>query len=251
MTQETKDLAVKSGLLPAIEVKKQILNMFDKNRPGFEEGVNASDITIPRAALLQGLSPDVQKDPKNFYAGLLINSITKEQLPPTFVPIIKWTNWVRFNPRNNQDPAFDKNFKPGEIIWRSTDPDDFKVQAESKFGPNGEAPLATTFMNFLCYFEGFSMPLVLSFAKTGYKAGKNFFTMAMSFGGAMYSRKYSLRTVQQTNDKGSFYVPEVTPVGPCSEDELEIGKTLYDTFAPGIKSLKVHEENADDAESGA
>lgn len=247
MSNDTKDLAVKAGLLPAAEVKNQILALFDKNRPGFEEGINPNEITIPRATLLQGLSPDVNKDPKKFYAGLLINSITKETLTPNFVPIIKWTNWVRFNPRNNQDPNFLKDFKPGELIWSSTDPEDPRVKEETKFGPNGEPPAATTFMNFLCYFEGFTLPLVLSFSRTGYKAGKNFFTMAMGFGGALYSRKYQLKSVSDTNDKGTYYVPEVTPIGPCSADEVEIGKVLYDTFGPSIKAMKVHEdENASD-----
>lgn len=234
--------AQRSGLVAAGSMKERVLAVFGANRKGFEEGIRPGELTIPRVKLLQGLSPEVQEKPREFYAGMLVGSITKEPLSETFVPIRRMGNtWVRFNPRDDKHPAFLKDFKAGAVVWRSNDPKDPRVVEETKFGPSGEAPLAITFMNFLCFFEGFTLPFVLSFGKTSYKAGQDFLTMAYGFGGDMFSRRYKLASKQITNDKGTFYVLSVSPAGKSSQDEIEIGETLYDKFA-GV-DLKVHEED--------
>jgi hypothetical protein len=248
---EKKDLqtqAEETGLVvsPA-EMKAKILAVFEQGREGFEEGMNPKEAVIPRVRLLQGLSPEVQEKPRDFFAGMVINSLTKETLPPRFIPILKWTNWVRFNPRSDKDANFVPGIKAGEVVWRSTDPDDPRVVNETKFGKNGETPAATTFMNFLCYFEGIAMPLVLSFGKTSYGAGKELLNIARYAGGAMRSGKYELGVRQETNEKGTYYVYTVAKVGTVEADELEIGKTLYDAFAPYVKELKVHEEGGSEA----
>ena len=234
-----------AGLVPAQAMKNQISAMFDPKRKGFEEKISPGELTIPRVRMLQGLSPEVQANPKAFYAGLLINSITKEILTSTFVPIRRMPNtWVRFNARDQKDPYFVPDIKPGGVVWKSDDPKDPRVIEQTKFGPNGEAPPAIAWLNFLCYFEGFTIPLIMSFGRTSYTAGKNFLTMAFGFGGDMFSRKYNLAAKQVTNDKGTFYVLDPTPAGKCSEDELAIGQTLYDAF--GGVELKVHEDEGEE-----
>ena len=81
-------------------------------------------------------------------------------MPQEFVPIFAFKNFIRFNPRSKDDPNFNPNFEPGSVIWKSSDPLDPKVQQETKFGANGEKPLALTFLNFFSYFPGVSMPTV-------------------------------------------------------------------------------------------
>ena len=240
-TNKAVAMAQAVGLVPASNMKTQIAALFDPNRKGFEEKIQPGELTIPRVRMLQGLSPEVQAQPKIYYAGLLINSITKEVLTEGFIPVKRMPNsWVRFNARDSKDPNFVPDIKPGGLVWRSDDPKDPRVIEGIKFGPNGEAPPATAFLNFLCYFEGFTIPCLLSFGRTSYKAGQNFLTMAFGFGGDMYSRKYKLATKQVTNDKGTFYVLETTPAGKCSDDERAIGETLYNAF--GAIDVKVHEE---------
>ena len=163
MTQELGE-TIKSNV-PAVNVPKR----------GLEEGVENEDVMIPRASLLQSLSPEIIEDTHkhlNLKVGQIINSLTKEVLPDTFIPIIRFVTWVRFNPRNKEDKNFDPTYDAGATIWRSNDPHDERVLREGKFGPNGEKPLATKFVNFLCYFPGVEMPIVISFSKTSFKAGK-------------------------------------------------------------------------------
>ena len=239
-----------AGLVPAVQMKDQILALFDPKRKGFEEKLNPGELQVPRARMLQGLSEEVKQNPKAFYAGMLINSITKDPLTEHFIPIKRMPNtWIRFNARKTDDPNYVPDIGPGEVVWRSDDPTDPRVIEQTKFGPKGEPPAAISYLNFLCYFEGFTIPCVLSFGKTSYTAGKNFLTMAFGFGGDMFTRKYKLASKMVTKKNNSFYVLEATPAGKCSADELAIGQTLYDSFANVV--VKVHEEDADAPEPGS
>lgn len=244
MSKDMVTMAQNTGLVPAVEMKEQVLALFDKGREGFEQGVDIDQLTIPRVKLLQGLSDEVKADPRNFIAGMLINSVTKETLTKNFIPLAKMpTSWIRFNPRDTKNPNFVPEFGPGAVVWRSSDPNDPRVLEQGKWGPNDEPPAATEYMNFLCYFEGFAIPLVLGFCKSSFKTGKDFFTMAFGFGGAMYTRKYDLTSVSKNKSGNDFFVLQVRSAGKCNEDELAIGKALFNTFGPKIKDLKVHEES--------
>lgn len=241
--------ATAAGLVVQGGMRGQIEALFNADRKGFEEKINPGEITIPRAKMLQGLSEEVQQDGRKFCAGMIINSITKEEMvKPMFIPIKRLPNsWVRYNARDDKDPNFVPGIEKGAVVWRSNDPQDPRVIEETKFGDKGEAPKATAYLNFLCYFQGFTIPCVLSFGRTSYTAGKNFLTMAFGYGGDMFSRRYRLIAKQETNAKGTFYQLEATPdMNPdtknnlCTADELAIGEVMYKAFAN--VAVKVDEE---------
>jgi len=209
---------------------------------GFEEGINKEELEIPRAKLLQALSPEVQDD--GLAQGLIINSMTKVALPEVFVPIFKFTNWIRFNPRSDKDPAYDSAFGPGDIIWRSSDPNDPKVIEEGKFGDDGSTPLATKFLNFFSYFAGCDMPVVISFSKTSFRAGKRLLSLAAFKGGDMFAHAYRLNAKKVDNDKGKYYVLEVAPSGPAPDEDKRVCEDWYETFR--LKPITVHEGDKTD-----
>ena len=211
-------------------------------RRGFEEPTQKEDLIIPRATLLQALSPDVVEG--DLKAGQIINSLTKEILPDEFTPIFKFTNWIRFNPRNDKDENFDSNYEPGAIIWRSIDPLDPKVIAEGKFGDNGSKPLATKFLNFFCMFEGVKMPLILSFSKTSFKAGKQLLSLAQFSGGDMFSRKYKITSQQEDNGQFKYYIFKVAPIGIIDDTIYKIAEGMYNEFAER-KDIQIHDEVED------
>lgn len=230
------------------------LAAFSGQKRGLEEPTAQSDLEIPRAKLLQALSPDVVENGKDFQSGMIINSLTKEVLPAEFIPIFKFTTWARFNPRDKKSPDFNPELEPGAMIWRSTDPEDERVKKEAYagpngqiFGPNGEIPKAITFMNFFSYFPGVPMPVVLSFSRTSYKAGRHLVSLVRFTEGDMFSRRYRLGVKQQKNDMGTFYVLTVDPVAKATEDEYKLAESLWEEFRG--KEIKVHEENPDDAGS--
>jgi len=211
-----------------------------KKGRGFEETTDKNDYIIPRVKMLQALSPEVIEG--TLKSGQVINSLTLDILPEIFIPIFKFTNWIRWNPRNKNDPNFDGNYAPGALIWKSNNPEDEKVKEEGAWGDNGEVPLATKYLNFFTIFPGHPMPLILSFSKTSYKAGKKLITLGSLFGGDMFGRKYKLKVKQEETDGNKYFVFDIEPVGiiEIGTAEFTSAENTYDSFSD--KPIVMHEE---------
>ena len=219
-----------------------------KEQRGFESGVYQEDLIIPRAKLIQALSPEMQEGIEGVKVGTILNSLTKEVLPNEFIPIFSFKNYIRFNPRSKDDPNFDADFEPGAIIWRSNDVSDPHVLEQTKFGANGEKPLAVTFLNFFSYFPGLAMPVIVSFSKTSYRTGKQLLSLGKFCGGDMFSRKYKLASHMETNDVGTYAVLKVAPAGDASAEEFAICERLWNDFANKAKDIQVHVEDSNEEE---
>jgi hypothetical protein len=241
MTEDNKNLTEKApGALAATGAPRR----------GFEEPTQQEDLVIPRAKLLQGLSPEVVEKAKApdgtvLESGMIINSLTKEILPSVFIPVFKFTNWIRFNPRNKKEEGFDPAYEPGAIIWRSVDPMDPRVQEEAKFGPNGEKPLATKFLNFFSLFPGVGMPIIVSFSKTSFNAGRRLLTMGQFSGKDMFAKKYELAAKQEAGDAGVYFVLTVEAREDASEEEYGTAAQLWEQFH--ARAIQVHDAGGDDA----
>jgi len=210
------------------------------------EDVDNEDLIIPRAKLLQPLSPELQEYPE-LRAGMIINSLTKEVLPSEFSPVFYFKSFIRFNPRDKKMPGFDSNFEPGALMWQTRDVNDPRVAEQCTFGPNGEHPLALTTLNFFSLpIPNSGMPVIISFSKTSYKAGKNLLSLAKLRGGDLFSRKYKLSVKQETNDKGTYYVLVVNPAGDCDQDMYKTGEQYFQQF--GLKREALKTAPIDDAE---
>lgn len=213
-------------------------------RLGFEEPIDRTDLIIPRAKLFQG-TPTEQDQFPNVKPGSVINSLTAEPVGSLFVPCFKWTEVVRFNARNQKDPTFDPSFGPGAMIWKCTDPTDPRWK-EGEFGPNGEKPTAMRTMNFLCYFIDQPMPIILSFAKTSYRAGKKLLSIAQFSGQDMFSKRYRLGTKREESDGNIYYVLTVDMDGNATEQEYATAKKWYQDLAKAKEALNIHEPTTPD-----
>lgn len=223
-----------ASLLPAIS----------KDSRGFEEEVDQSDLIIPRAKLVQPTSEELTDPTFQLRGGAIINSLTKESLSNTFVPVFYYKEYLRFNGRNDSQPGWVEGVTPGALIWRTRDAADPRVK-ECDFGPNGETPLAITTLNFFSLFEDSPMPVILSFGKTSYKAGKNLLSLAKLRGGAMFSRRYKLSVIPMKNDKGNYFVLKVDPFGDCDQQMFANAESYFNQFAVNRASLKTHVEDAE------
>ena len=210
--------------------KKEKNEIAKSEKPrGFEEPTNQEDLILPRVKLLQALSPEVQDE--GMKQGTIINGLTKQPVSEHFVPIYKRTNWVRFNSRNTKDPSFDSNYEPGAFIWSSSDPNDARVVTEGSFGPNGERPLATKFITFLCLFEGDDSPVLLSFSNTSLRAGRQLLSMASFGGGDMFSKKYKLASYKEVKNNNQYYVLKVTAAGKATDEEYKKASEMWEKFS--------------------
>jgi hypothetical protein len=227
----------KNGKAVAIKKAGMLEKIIDEGR-GFEEPTDREDLLIPRVSLLQALSPQVTEGIEGCKAGTIVNSISNTVLPEEFIPIFKYTEYLKFNPRDKKDDNFDPAYEPGQLIWKITDPMDPRV-AETKFAEDGTKPTAMKVMNFLCYFPGEPMPIVLGFSKTSYKAGKKLISLAKLSGGDMFSRRYRLQVKQADKDSIKYFVLDVVIIDKTTKDEFAIAESLYNRLRG--KELQVHD----------
>jgi hypothetical protein len=216
---------------------------------GHEEESDMSELEIPRAQLVQFTSGTAQAEDKTMRKdpGTIINSITLEEVGDYFIPIFKFTNFIQWNPRKKDDPNFDPAFEPGELMFTTTDRRDPRVVEGIKFGPNGESPKVTQNMNFLCYFLGNKYPLVLTFSKSSFTAGKRLNTLTQMVAGDMFAWKYKLAKRLKEGNAGKYFVLEVAPAGKAAPEEYAIGEYFYNAYRG--KTLKVHTEEKQKEES--
>jgi hypothetical protein len=212
------------------------------NSRGFEEPIDLEDLIIPRAKLLQPTSDELKDPTTELRQGQIINSLTKEILPACFVPVFYFKEYLRFNGRKKEDPGYDDNFAPGALMWRTRDAADERV-AQCEFGPNGEVPLAITTLNFFSVFDGLSMPIIVSFGKTSYKAGKNLLSLAKLRGGDMFSRRYKISVLPGKNEKGSYFVFKINPNGDCDPELFKTVENYFIQYAMKRDTLKTHVED--------
>lgn len=209
--------------------KTTALSTNTENRKGFETPSSQDDFEIPRAKLFHGL-PTEYEDYPNAKPGMILNNITKEELPHVFIPVFRHVEWIRFNPRDSKDPNFSFDHDAGAVIWRSSNPIDPRVIKDGAFGTNGEVPLATKFLSFLSYFPGIDMPIIVSFSKTSFKAGKQLNTMLTFSQGDMWASKFTLASKLTKSGQNAYYVFEVKGAGKSDENESAICANLYEQF---------------------
>lgn len=217
---------------------------------GHEMVEGVIEITIPRAKLIQFTSQEATAAGEDrINPGLIVNSLTKQELPFVFMPIFKFTNFVRWNPRKKDVYGFDPNYQPGEMMFQTVDVKDPRVQQTDlkypngylNFGTGGESPIVTRYMNYLCYFEGNGLPLILSFAKSSMKGGEGLNSLLQMYGGNAWTYKYKLIVNLKEGAEGKYYTLEVKPAGKSSSAENIVGKLWFDMFSK--KNLKIDEES--------
>lgn len=221
---------------------------------GFEEPIQSGDLRLSRAVVVQPTTKEFINDPQRFKLGTLIDNITLNVLPMKFVPIMKFTFWIKFNPKDKNDPNFDPAYDLGAIIYRTSNPQDERVIKDGNFGENDEKPRATKYINYLCVFEGERLPIILSFSKTSLKAGVNLFNIAFRRGGNMYDGQYSLKTIQKESDQGGhYYIMEVEQSGDSDEKTRAIARYFREHFSKLVKPMEdlvvLTEEQAEPSEA--
>jgi len=212
---------------------------------GFEDGVDQSDLIMPRAKLLQALSPELSDDNTELKKGQIINSITKEVLPAEFVPVLTFKEYMKFNPKNTEDPNFSPDHEPGALIWKTRDANDPRVK-ETQWGTDGERPTALAVLNFIALFPGQAMPAIISFAKTSYGAGKKLYSMTRYCKGDMFSHKYRLTSKKASGPAGEYYVLDVAAAGPVSPEIYAEAEGMWKDYAAMRERIQAH--TGDDAE---
>lgn len=199
---------------------------------GFEDE-KAGDMIIPRIKVVQTLSPE-RKD-KLAEEGDIINSLTLEKYNGRkFIAVFKFDNNILWKPRSDGGgiQCIARDAKCGQMsdgtnlicaVCRKNEFDNTKTGADA-------IPKCTKYINFFGFFEDDMVPVILSFSKTNYNEGKKLFSLAKVTMKNMWNFGYTLNAVKKAKGNNEWFVIDVKPAGPTSEDDRAYAAGLYKNF---------------------
>lgn len=214
-----------------------------KSKEGTEH-ITRDDIQMPRLALAQSLTP--QLDPssplyiESLKLGDMFNSVTGENYGagPLEFFVLRGDppRWVEFIPREQGGGIKDPNVP-------FNDP-------RTQWGAGGETPTATKFYDFIALLlpwnadDPMSRFIALSFKSSGIKVAKALNTLIQNRSAALYAGKYTIRSVDEKSAKGKFKNYQIKNAGWSeSPEQLDILKQLADNLKD--RQINVDRANAD------
>lgn len=232
------------------------------------ENQEANEIQYSRLAIMQSKSPEVDTQVPGYSVGQIFDNITRDvysvkEIPPwlantgaeglkkidfsLIVPIFKLpTEFIQWRDRNKGEGT--------GMHWKSLDPQDPRVRAgswppighwEKPKDPNErQSPPVTQNMNFLCCvlhpisYEVMNPMVVLTFAKTNFKAGKRLYTSCMNHRMQQlpfWGKTYYLFTTFKQFPKGTAYIYNVAngPLMKKIKPEPDFEETIF-AIAKGL-----------------
>lgn len=201
---------------------------------GFEEA-KSEDIIIPRVKVVNALSPE--RVDGIAQEGDVIDSLSQVSVKgKKFIPIKVYYSNIHWNP--------DRDDENNRIFCRSFDGTagedsegncySCKACGKNRFdntktGKEAQ-PQCTSYINFLGFFAGEYMPVVLSFSKTNYNEGKKMLSVAMSLRKSIWSYSYIIDSKQVTKGKNKWYNITVTLSEPTSDSDKLIAAEIYKQY---------------------
>jgi hypothetical protein len=221
---------------------------------GFEDDGN--DVIIPRIKVVQTLSPE-RKD-KQAVEGDIINSLTKEKLNgKTFIPVFKFNNNILWRERSEgggilciaNDGKLGIKSDGTQLLCASCKRCEFDNTKQGKEA----APKCVKYINFLGFFAGERMPIILSFSKTGYNEGKKLYSLAKVTMQNMWNYGYKLTEKLQAKAGNEWFICVPSPAGATDDSDREFGMALYKMYRTTIQNVKydMDEASTDEAASSA
>jgi hypothetical protein len=218
------------------------------------EGITADEIRLPRLTIAQGLSDQMMPDNSQYISNLrlfdLFNDLTGEVYgrgPITVVPLRRDVRRIEFVPRDQGGGIVDMDVPAGDARLKWT------INEKGESVP----PVATTFDEFviMMLLPGKAPePIVLSIKHTNKfnrRAVANFNTFIKLRNAPIYAGLYTISSVSEKNDNGTWGVPVIKNAGWIPVDTPH-GKALFDHCRQFAKSLEgkdivVDREQGDEA----
>jgi len=226
-----KDLGIGKEVVPETNNKPATI---PEGPTGMASNITPSDLRLPRVALLQSKSPQVEREEAK--AGQFLNTLTQEVIesPVIFTPVFVFKNVIKYKPRE----------QGGGIIYKTTN---FTPEVIKDITWDGATkPAATQFINAVVLVKGQDIPLIISFSMTSFKTGQDLLTL-IQLSGQAWKFHYALESVKAANAKGSYYVMRVKRLRPTDADTIIEAVSLYDQ----VKGMSIDTdfEGADHADS--
>ena len=223
-----------------------LTSMFEQDQAGGMDGMGQGDFAMPFLRVLGQLSPEVNERDAKYVegakAGMIFNTVTKQAYDGVegvnVIPCGYKREYVEWSDRGEgtSAPVAIHSVESG-IIKEATRGADYKDRL-----PNGNYLENTA--SYFVLTEDMQQALI-TMKSTQLKVSRSWNSMMNSiklqgkngmFTPAAYSHVYNLSTVQQSNDKGTWFGWNVQKVGPIQD------KNLYEAakqFASSVGNVQV------------
>jgi hypothetical protein len=227
------------------------------------ENLERTDMTLPRLAVAQALSPQLsESDPKyieGLQKGMFFNTITREVYGKKVqvIPLLFYKSRILFNA---MDTGGGMRCQSVDNITGIGDPGGTCVKCPlSQFGSarngEGKGTACNQFFNYaaVAASDGKFLPeglLVFSLKSSALKVAKDWNALIRIRNLDIFAGVYDVTSVERKNDVGRWYEPVITPAGNISRESYEMARELYRGVAEMNKASKLHFD-VEDMEPGA
>ena len=252
MNQETNVQVKSQAQLPA--------QTFEQDAGKGLGKLTQEDLALPFLKILGQLSPEVNKRDGKFVKGsepgMIFNSVSGELYDGTkgisVIPCLYKLEYIEWKDRGEGSG--------GPVAIHSSASDIMsKTKMDANFKdrlPNGNY-IEKTANHFVLITQPTATTALISMKSTQLKISRKWNSMMASlkmkgknttFTPASFSHTYQLRTVQQSNDKGTWFGWEVQKIGPVSNTEMY---QQAKAFAENISKGNVQAKHGETAPKGA
>jgi len=216
-------------------------NIFEADASAGSQNMTQEDLALPFLKVLGQLSPEVNKQNAKFInsaePGMIVNSVTKElhdgKKGIDVIPVHYERQYVEWQDRGQSGNAPVAIHKADSDILSTTTRD----KSWKDRLPNGNY-LENTANHFVILLGKTPSTALISMKATQLKISRKWNSLMMGlklqgknglFTPPTYSHIYNLKTIQMTNDKGTWYGWDVTRVGPVADKGVYDQAKLFST----------------------
>ena len=231
--------------------KKEValaVNIFEADANQGAQNISQEDLALPFLKVLGQLSPEVNKRDGKYVEGAepgkIINTVSNELYDSINVlPVFYKRQYVEWQDRGTSTGApVAIHEADSDIVSQTTRDKSFKDRL-----PSGNY-LENTANHFVILLGDSPTTALISMKATQLKVSRKWNSMMLGikmqgknglFPPPTYSHIYNLKTVQMSNDKGTWFGGDVSKVGPVSDKGVyDIAKTFAERVGKGEVQAK-------------
>ena len=235
-------------------------NLFEADANAGSQNITQEDLALPFLKVLGQLSPEVNKQNAKFIngaePGMIVNSVTKDLYDGSkginVIPVHYERQYVEWQDRGASSTG-------APIAIHSADSDIVSTTTRDKSWkdrlPNGNY-LENTANHFVVVLGDNPQTALISMKATQLKISRKWNSIMMGikmpgknglFTPPTYSHIYNLKTVQMSNDKGTWFGWEVSKVGPVTDKNVYgVAKGFAERLGKGEVQVKHGNEDKQD-----
>jgi hypothetical protein len=226
--------------------------------PAGLEQMDRQDMTLPRLALAQALSPQLsESDPKyidGLRPGMFFNTITRENYGKTvqLVPLLFYKTRILFGPL---DAGGGLRCQSQDNLIGIGEPGGTCIKCpESQFGSarngEGKGTNCNQFFNYaaLIVNDGGVSPeglLVFSLKSSALKVAKDWNALIRIRNLDIFAGVYEIKSVERKNEVGRWFEPVIQPAGNVTRETYEAAKIAYQAVSELNREGRLRHDVAD------